>query len=439
MVLDKQRFFRYCKPSKTLDVRIPEDRQLYIDFSPVRGGRIIEELRRTITSEPDEPSCQLFTGHIGCGKSTELKALQAKLEEKNFHVVYFESSDTLDLGDVEVTDILLAIAHKVTKSLEASQISIKSSSSQVIRDIADFLRSLDIGLEGELSIGGIAKVTAKVKENPNHRNRLKQYLEPLTTSILQEINQRLLKPAIDKLRENGKEGLVVIVDNLEKVDNYSPLKGYAQGEYLFLQRGDRLKQLNCHLVYTMPLALYFSDSSGVLADKFGDTLPRVLPMVPVRYRDGSPCDKGMVLLQQMIMKRAFPGLSWEQSRQYITKVFDDHTTLERLCLISGGHVRNALRLLHNCLLKEDSPVSRQCLENVIKQNCNFLAITINPEEWVLLSSISQTKTIKGSREEQEEYLRFIRSLFVFEYHEDNESWFDINPILAESKDFKDLI
>jgi hypothetical protein len=29
---------------------------------------------------PDEPTCQLFTGHIGCGKSTEL--LQLKLELK---------------------------------------------------------------------------------------------------------------------------------------------------------------------------------------------------------------------------------------------------------------------------------------------------------------------------------------------------------------------
>jgi ABC-type nitrate/sulfonate/bicarbonate transport system ATPase subunit len=125
MKLDLKKFFQASNPSKTLVVSKPEDRQYYIDFSKVRGAKIIEELGRTITLLSEESTCQLFTGHIGCGKSTELLRLKAELEKQDFHVVYFESSQSLDMADVDVTDILLAIAREVSQSLEAIKINLK--------------------------------------------------------------------------------------------------------------------------------------------------------------------------------------------------------------------------------------------------------------------------------------------------------------------------
>ena len=44
-------------------------------------------------------------GHIGCGKSTELFRLKDKLEQQGYHVVYFEFSEDLDMGDVDISDI----------------------------------------------------------------------------------------------------------------------------------------------------------------------------------------------------------------------------------------------------------------------------------------------------------------------------------------------
>jgi tRNA uridine 5-carbamoylmethylation protein Kti12 len=62
--------------------------------------------------------CVLFTGHIGCGKSTELLRLKKELEDEGFHVVYFESSEDLEMTDVDIGDVLLAIAHRVSQSLD---------------------------------------------------------------------------------------------------------------------------------------------------------------------------------------------------------------------------------------------------------------------------------------------------------------------------------
>jgi hypothetical protein len=431
MKLDLVKFFQACNPSKTLVVSKPEDRQYYIDFSEVRGSKIIEELGRTISRlSPEQPTCQLFTGHIGCGKSTELLRLKAELEQQGFHVVYFESSQSLDMADIDVTDILLAIAREVSQSLEAIKINLKPGYFQTLfTEIADFLQT-PVELGGELSVG-IAKITAKTKDSPKLRSQLRQYLEPRTSGILESINKELLKPAIEKLKQQGKKGLVVIVDNLDRVDNSLKPSGYYQPEYLFVERGEQLNQLNCHVVYTIPLVLIFSNALGRLTNRFGVD-PKVLPMVPVQLQDSSQFSQGVTLLQQMVMARAFPGVSWEQNQHLITEVFNSPDTLERLCLVSGGHLRNLLMLLFRCLQQEDPPLSRECVDRVIKQRRNELTLAITPDEWELLRKVAQEKSLRG----HERYELLLRSMFVFEYRNEDGSWFDINPILAEAKEFR---
>ncbi|MBD2205304.1 ATP-binding protein [Calothrix sp. FACHB-1219] len=436
MKLDLQKFYKASNPIKTLVVSNPEDRQYYIDFSAVRGAKIIEELGRTIARlSPETPTCQLFTGHIGCGKSTELLRLKAELEKQNFHVVYFESSQSLDMADVDVTDILLAVAREVSKSLEDIKINLKPGYFQnLFQEITDLLMTQMELSEVELS-AGIAKITARTKDSPKLRSQLRQYLEPRTNGILEAINNDLLKPAKEKLKEKGKAGLVVIVDNLDRVDNSLKPSGYYQPEYLFVERGEQLNQLNCHVIYTIPLVLVFSKALGRLTNRFGVD-PKVLPMVPVQVRNGADFEQGITLLKKMIMVRAFPGVSWEQSQNpnfnLITQVFDSPDTLERICRVSGGHLRNLLMLLFRCLQKEDPPISRNCVESVIKQRCNELTLAITSDEWQLLREVAQHKSFRGD----EKYELLLRSMFVFEYRDEDGSWFDINPILMEAKEFR---
>jgi len=122
-VPDIRKFFQASNPSQTLNPESEADRKLYIDFSSVRGGQIIQELKDNIAFfSPDDPTCVLFTGHIGCGKSTELLRLKAELEREGFHVVYFESSEDLEMADVDIGDVLLAIAKRVSESLEKAAV-----------------------------------------------------------------------------------------------------------------------------------------------------------------------------------------------------------------------------------------------------------------------------------------------------------------------------
>jgi len=435
MLLNLERFYQACNPSRPLMIENLDDRSYYIDFASVRGGKIIEALLRTITRiSPNTPTCQLFTGHLGCGKSTELLRLKAELEAQNFHVVYFESTHVLEMVDIDITDILLAIAGLVSKSMEAIKLRVQPTYfTKLFSEVVDFLQTpIELGVEAELSVG-IGKITAKTKESPHLRRRLRDYLEPRTENILQSINTELLDRANLELKAKGKKGLVVIVDNLDRVAIRPLPSGRSLPEYLFIDRGDQLRKLNCHIVYTIPLALTFSNDSAQLQHRLGGGLaPKILPMIPVRQRSGEINIEGLELMRQMVLARAFPNSSPPERLNLITQLFDNSDSLDRLCLISGGHVRDLLGLLFDCLREQDPPFDRNCVELVIRRQRDYRANAIDMNESELIFQVIQEQRVKGDIE----YDLLLRSLFVFEYRDHQGVWFAINPVLAETEKFK---
>lgn len=155
-------------------------------------------------------------------------------------------------------------------------------------------------------------------------------------------------------------------------------------------------------------------------------------MVRVKERDGSVCEEGINLLRQMILARAFPDIEPEQRKNYISELFDTPETLDRLCQVSGGHVRNLLLLLRDCLKEDDPPFSRSLIERVISQGRNQLNKAIDTDEWELIRQI-----VKKQRMSSEKEYEILRSSFIFEYHNNDDVWFDINPILAGVKELTD--
>jgi hypothetical protein len=448
MKLNLRQFFQAVNPAKTLDYAKVDDRQYYIDFTAVRGSQLIQQLKRTISWSDRPQTCQLFTGHIGCGKSTELLRLKNELEQEGFHVVYFESSQDMDMADVDISDILLAIAHQISRSLELAGIQLKPTRFQnLLQGAADLLNSnvtgFKVGLPQVGTVGidsqedtyslsvGIGEITTKARNSRDVRTLLREYTEPRVNVILEAINLDLIESAQKQLQQRGKAGLVVIVDNLDRIDNRTRITGRTASEYLFVDRGEQLNQLQCHIVYTIPLVLTFSNDLGSLTNRFASD-PQLLPMVRTHERNGNLCEEGIELLRQMILARAFPTLELEKRHDLIPQIFDEIDTLDRLCLVSGGHVRNLLVLLSNCLKRDEPPFSRQTIERVIAQRRNDLIKAITPEEWELLRQVRQYKTVRG----EQEYQTLLKSLFVFEYRDDEEgSWFDINPILLEVNEF----
>ncbi len=157
-------------------------------------------------------------------------------------------------------------------------------------------------------------------------------------------------------------------------------------------------------------------------------LPVVLPMVPTHYRDGKKHLEGMELLQQMVLARAFPKLTPSERIEKIPTIFDSKETLEHLCYVSGGHVRNLLRMLNPWIIAEKTfPLTRKGLEEIIRNELNEEVQNITSEEWELLRQVRETKDLVGDRS----YDQLIGNLSVYEYRDDISSWYDINPVLID--------
>lgn len=449
MTLERAKFRRACDPSKTLVFESEEDQRYYIDFASVRGGEIIEELKGNITDFFDEPTCALFTGHIGCGKSTELLRLKADLADEGFHVVYFESSDDLEMADVDIADVLLAIARRISESLEEIQLTPQASGFRGLLDSAKRVLFTEIDVQASANLmggrvgidsskkevalsAGIAELTVTAKNDQTLREKLNQFLGPQKNKLLETINEELIEPAIATLQQSGRKGLVVIVDNLDRIDNRQKPFGRSQQEYLFVDQSECLMNLHCHLVYTMPLALKFSVDYETLKQRFGEE-PRMLPMVPVQYRDGSACMEGVDLLRQMVLARAFPSLTEAERLSQVNQVFDSLDSLDRLCLVSGGHVRDLLRLLSEWIVKgKQLPLAGDVLERLIRSGRNDMTMNISQEEWALLRQVRQSRRVGPDPT----YQTLIRRRLVFEYRDDDGSWFDVNPLLIEANELQ---
>ncbi len=447
-MFDVRQFFQNTNPARTLDPGDAEDSKFYIDFSQVRGEQIITEIKDLITFyEPENPTCTLFTGHVGCGKSTELLKLRQELEQERFHVVYFESSDDVEMADVDIGDVLLAIARRISQSLTGLKLGEAKGLRGLIQGAAKILMTeielegsaelMGVGVsgntEGEVSLSaGIGKITARAKNDATLRDRLNQFLGPQKNQLLEAINEELLKPAIAQLKHQGKQGLVVIVDNLDRIDNRPKAFGRSRQEYLFIDQHECLRKLHCHKVYTMPLALKFSSEYGLLTARYTDD-PKVLPMVPVRFQTGASCEAGMERLRQMVLARAMPNVDEGSRLHHILELFDSEDSLNRLCSVSGGHVRDLLRLLNGWVRKGRSfPLQRDKLEEVIRARRNEMTLQLSESEWDLLRQVRQRKKVGGDQD----YQTLIHSRLVFEYRNQGESWFDVNPILLEAKELE---
>ena len=95
---------------RVCDVVPLQDEQLkryYVDLSESRKTSAIAKISMILKDqESTDFRTILFTGHRGCGKSTELKQIQRQWEDE-YQVIYIDAMLETDINDAEYTDIYL--------------------------------------------------------------------------------------------------------------------------------------------------------------------------------------------------------------------------------------------------------------------------------------------------------------------------------------------
>jgi Cdc6-like AAA superfamily ATPase len=183
----------------------------------VRGQEnIINEVGTHIVRSND-PTYQLYTGHRGVGKSTELRRLRRYLESQQRKVVYFEATDDLDEVDVQYTDILLSCTRHLLETLQAEAdpgplVNWLKSRWQSLTELAlTEVAFEDLQLEGQ--IAQFAKLTATLRQVPSTRQRIRDQVDIHSVSLIEALNDFIQEAQ----RNSQAKELVIIADNLDRI------------------------------------------------------------------------------------------------------------------------------------------------------------------------------------------------------------------------------
>ncbi len=179
-----------------------------------------------------------------------------------------------------------------------------------------------------------------------------------------------------------------------------------------------------------------SKRAADLRDIYSDT--QVLPMVMVRTPSGDIYEPGLNKIKEVISKRVSqfaPDLSLD------TEIFDSLQTVQQLCLMSGGHVRNLLLLTQDAIGRTaDLPISERSVRRAITQARDTYRRTVDNEQWRLLAEVSRSKRVVNDDEYRS--LLFNRCLLEYRYLDADyevQRWCDVHPLIKGIEEFKEAV
>ncbi len=432
------------------DPDLPASSQYYFDCAEARGETAFAKVVRRHLTLADGHLCFLLSGHIGCGKSSELKMLERTLTnvpptEDCYFPVIVDVSEYLDDFDVSMTDILLAIVTELADALRQTfNIELKDSYfTKRLNEIKNYVLSDAEIDKGELQLGFAKLQVQRLKKDPTARKKVRDILEPKVSSMLEEINlvfeeaRLALKklPPTSLLKQPCRD-LVIILDNLEKIRKVGPVEeGLASQRELFLERYTQLTSMQAHFIYTVPLRLVRSADGPQLEQRYGPLF--VLPMIKVIERETRiPFTAGIESVRQILEKR-LGGLKLDQA--FTTEAIDF------LLKYSGGHVRNLMIFARNaCIYTNALPITLPAVQKAIRQTVNTYSSSIPETHWEKLAKLdlSADQRIPNG---DEDYLKMFENLSLLEYinggdeniFEESEPWYAVNPIVRELKKFNE--
>jgi hypothetical protein len=413
----------------------------YVDCTAVRGNEDAVTLLFNAINWSDQPATsQLFTGHRGCGKSTELFRLQKRLEDAGYAVIYFGADEAIDVDDVVYSDVLVAIAQQVFGGLQTLGVKLDDDLlDDIFKWFAEIVyekantKEFQVELGAEFSLGPkilvplaqlLAKITGQLRTGVESRQQIRSRLDPQIAHLIERINL-LIQRGVGTLRKQGKQGLVIIVDNLDRIPFRKLDTARSNHDALYIEHGEQLRSLRCHLVYTVPIASLYSKNVKVLTGIFPDC--RVLPMIKTHTPQNQPCPEGLATLRRILAERI-----------ELETVFEEQA-LATLCAESGGHPRILMTLVrYACEYAANrypKPIDAHAVERAISRFTSEYSRSVPEEYFPLLVKVYRAKKCDND----DAYRDMLHNLIVLEYMNGLEPWHDVHPSVQRLVKFRSAL
>jgi hypothetical protein len=366
----------------------------------------------------------LFFGHIGIGKTTELRRYAVQLNaSRRFFVVEVDVLAKLDRNNLQYTEVLMAMAETLLERLHGDGVALAAEALEPLQHwfgnvvetqttTKELSAELKTVAEGGGGIPGLVKLlasfTAAFKTGSSQKSEWRREIRNDFTSLALAFNA-LIRQAEACLAQAGKaERVLFLIDGTDK------MRG-EDTQLFFVQDAEQLLAIKTLVIYTAPLHLKYD---GRLGGKLDADL--VLPMMKLQERDGSRLEVGWSTMRRLLLLlRADRCL------------FASDAEVERLVEYSGGHPRELLRLLKLCCEVADDQIDAAVVQAAIEKLAADYRYFLKPADYVLLKAIDSNPADGGNDEQAQDLLH---RLALLQYNDG--TWRRSHPVVRTLEGYK---
>ena len=392
----------------------------------------------------DVESIQLFSGFRGAGKTTQLFRLKQHLEAQGYLVLYANALDYLNPGEpVDITDLLIVLAAAFGETLS------KRLKADVMGEtfwdrLKNFLTRTEVKLTSaganaalETPLGGFfgkLKAGMDLKFEIKTASTFRHTMQAVLANQLSDFEGQVvsfIEDSIKRVRaDRGDDTKVVFLfDQLEQLRGgiLTEQSVIASVGRIFTLHFDRLRLPYVHVVYTVPPWLKFVVPGMV-----------ELTLLPTPHIWNNDSDRTVTrsnwdMFRAVALKRlGEAGIA----RLFGTDPVESERLIDQMIGMSGGHLRDLLRLLRETALRAVSldalPVPAGLVAGAVNAvRREFLPIAQNDAVWlarianVRATALPDTEAVSVNR-----LSRFLDSHFVL-YFVNDEEWYDIHPLIRD--------
>jgi hypothetical protein len=394
-----------------LDLPLPggphgESNPFYVN----RPGNPIADLTDALLAPFHRPPKFFFSGHRGCGKSTELLHLLGnKHIQQKYWPINFSIRDEADILDLNFSDILLAIGGKMYRTYHQKGGDLPE---QLIKELESWrgkvekeIRTISAGRINGYELGAsvdafFINAALTMKLEPATRVELRQVIEKDITGLINVIDN--IAMAIFK---KEKRIPLILIDDLDK-------PGLEIARAIFHDRREIMMQPNCVIVYTVSSALFYSKEFDAIRDQ-AIFLPNINLHLPLQLEEYDI--EGYETMRKFVHTRMKAELIQSQA-------------LEDAITYSGGVFREMARIMRTALGR----ARRRKALQIEPSDVDWAATEIRNEYRRILDKNDLTylkKVHENNRLEYNDRLRPLLQLLAILEYRNGENWCDIHPVL----------
>ena len=376
----------------------------YVD----RPGNPVARLERYLLRRFRQPPKFFFSGHRGCGKSTELRRVAANLDiQAKYWPVHFTIKDEADVNNLDYKDVLLAIGGQMYRQYRATGGKLPKQlvkeldgwRGRVEKKVTVGARYAGADIEGKVD-AFFAQAGLKIKLEPATRTELRQVIERNVTGLIDALNV-----ITQGILNREKRLPLVLIDDLDKPD-------LELARAIFYEHREVMLQPLCAIVYTVSSPLFYSCEFEAIRDQ-AVFLPNV--RLHPQGRPDEHDSEGYRTMRMLVHKRMEPELITPEA-------------LDAAIRISGGVFREMCRVVRHAIgraqVKQRSQIEPDDVKRAGAEIRGGYRRILTSEQRNLLEKVHTHNRL----DHPNKLGPLVQMLAVLEQRND-EVWWDVHPAL----------